>query len=250
MKVITFCNSKGGVGKTTSAFCVGSHLQAKGYKVLYIDTDSQRNLTTYLKGNIKASNNIYTLMTSDISINEVIQKTPYADLIGASYNLDLLRLEGKNKPFILRDKLKDLKNKYDFVVIDTPPHFNDLIINSLVISDYAIITTQAEVGGFIGLDTTLNNIDEIKALNNKLKALGVVITCYNPRAKEHELIRNNLKELAKKHNTSLFNTYIRRNIALSECELYQEPINTYAPGSNGNKDYLLLCDEILKRIKK
>lgn len=251
MKIITFINSKGGVGKTTSAFCVGTHLQAKGYKVLFIDTDSQRNLTSYLKGNINANKNIYTLLTSDISAIETIQQCENnTHLIGASYNLDLLKLEGKNKAFILRDKLKALNNKYDYVLIDTPPHFNDLVINALVCSDYVIVTTQAEVGGYIGLDTTLNNIKQIKTINKGLQVLGVLLTFFNSRAKEHLYIKDNIKALANKNNTSLFNTYIRRNIALSECELYQEPINIYAPSSNGNKDYLRLTDEIIKRIKK
>lgn len=250
MKTITFCNNKGGVGKTTTAFCVGAHLQAKGFKVLYIDTDSQRNLTTYLKGNANANKSIYNLLTEDISISEVIQENNNNELIGASYNLDLLKLEGKNKPYILKEKLKQLNNKYDYVLIDTPPHFNDIVINALVSSDYVIITTEAEIGGFIGLDTTLNNIQGVKSFNKNLKVLGVLVTCFNPRAKQHLYIREKLKALAKEHKTKLFNTYIRRNIALSECELYQEPINKYAPSSNGNKDYLRLTDEIIREIKK
>lgn len=250
MKVITFCNSKGGVGKTTSAFCIGSILQAKGYKVLYIDTDSQRNLTCFLKGNIQANKNIFTLMQDESSLNESIQVTPYANIIGASYNLDLLQLEGKNKPYILKNKLKEVKSKYDFVLIDTPPHFNDLVINSLVASDYAIVSTTAEIGAFMGIDTTLSNIQAIKPLNDSLKVLGVLITCYNPRAKAYEYLKNSSQELSNKYNASLFNTYIRRNVALMECEIYKEPINIYAPNSNGYKDYLRLTDEILKKIKK
>lgn len=250
MKVITFCNSKGGVGKTTSTFCIGSILQAKGFKVLYIDTDSQRNLTCFLKGNIQASKNIYTLMKEETSINESTQITPYANLIGASYNLDLLKLEGKNKPYILKEKLKEIKNKYDFILIDTPPHFNDLVINGLVASDYVIVSSTAEIGAFMGIDTTLSNIKAIQPLNNNLKVLGVLITCYNPRAKAYEYLKEESQELCKRYNTSLFNTYIRRNIALMECEIYKEPINKYAPNSNGYKDYLRLCDEILRKIKK
>lgn len=162
----------------------------------------------------------------------------------------MLRLEGKNKHFILRDKLKQLNNKYDFVLIDTPPHFNDLLINCLVASDYAVITTMSEIHGLFGLDTTLNNIETIKTLNKKLKVLGVLLTFYNPRAKEHEYIKDNIKEVADKYKTTLFNTYIRRNIALSECQLYQENICKYSKSSNGYKDYLRLSEEIIKRIKK
>lgn len=252
MKTITICNCKGGVGKTTTTLCLGALLQEKGLKVLYIDMDAQSNLTHFLSNAVDYEHKgVYELLTSKTDINELIQETPNGDIITSNALLDTINLSGhKNRLEVLKDKLKAIKGNYDYVLIDTPPHLSDLQINGILASDYILITTQCEYGSIQGLEITLDNINQAKTmLNSKTKVLGAILTFYNSRANINVFLRDKALEICQEYKTQLFNTYIRRNIALTESQYMQTPINKYAHSSNGYKDYLRLTNEILKKIK-
>lgn len=253
MKIITICNSKGGVAKTTSCLCIGAELIKKGYKVLYIDTDGQANLSYCLSDatDLQAKG-VYELLTSNKEdINELIQHTPNGDILVGNDRLNAINLSNKdNRLIVLKEKLKALKPVYDYVLIDTPPHLSDLQVNSIVACDYVLITTQAEYGSVQGLIRTLENIEELRSITKQdIKVLGAFLTFYSPRIKVYEYLRGKIKEICKEHNTTLLNTYIRRNVALSESQYMLKPITDYKQ-SNGHKDYLRLTEEIIKKLKK
>lgn len=251
MKVITICNSKGGVGKTTTTLALGSILQDKGYKVLYIDTDSQCNLTEILGGNINTIN-LKTLYDNyRLDINQTIQELDNSThLIAASPELDSLDLkQRKNIDFYLKDRLRTINNKYDYVLIDTPPHLSYLYVNMLMASNYVIVTGKADILSYRGIQKTLSNIQEVQNHNESLKVLGVLLTQFSYRSNLDQAIKDNLKGVTKEYNTKVFNTYIRQCKTLSLNQLLQKPI-TSNKACNGYKDYLRFTNEMLKDIKK
>lgn len=253
MKVITIVNCKGGVGKTTTTLCLGSILQDKSYKVLYIDTDAQSNLTECLGGSTNTSvNNIYTLYNNwHLDIKDTIQHLDNnVDLIGASDLIDTIDLsKRKNINNYLKDRLSVLKKDYDFVLIDTPPHINYLYANVLMASDYIIITSKADIFSYRGVERTLDNIEEVKKDNKELRVSGVLLTQYNRRSGLDNAIRDNLRTMLKQYNTKVFNTYIRQNKALSVNQVFKTPV-IKQKSINGYKDYLRFTEELLKEIKR
>lgn len=252
MKTITICNSKGGVGKTTTTLALGSILIDKGYKVLFIDTDGQANLTECLGGNTEEIKNLVTLYNNyRLDIRETIQALDNnINLIGANEFIDAIDLKNR-KDFnnYLKDRIQALNKDYDFILIDTPPHNNYLYANSLIASDYVIITGKPDILSYRGIEKTLNNIEEIRDYNSNLKVLGVLLTQFNNRSGLDQAIRENLKGVTKEYKTKVFNTYIRQCKTLSINQLLKKPI-TSNKASNGYKDYLRLTNEILKDIKK
>lgn len=247
MKIITICNSKGGVGKTTTTLSIGAILQDKGYRVLYIDADAQANLTESLGGNTNTKT-LYNLYDNyRLDIRDTIQVLNNGvHLIGANERLDTINLSNR-KDFnnYLKDRLSHLYKDYDYILIDTPPHLNYLYTNALYSSDYAIITGKADIFSLRGINRTLSNLKES---NMSVKVLGVLLVQYNKRSSLDNAIKDNLKALTKEYNTKVFNTYIRQCKTLSVIQLLKEPITKYR-STNGYNDYLRLVNEILKDIK-
>lgn len=238
-------NRKGGVGKTATAHALGAGLSLRGYKVLFIDLDSQCNLSFDL-GAKTAPLTALEVLTGSAKAEEAIQHTPGGDIIAGSPALAGadMTIEGTGKEYRLKEALEPLQ--YDFIIIDTPPALGVLTINALTASDRAIIPAQAEVYSLQGIGLLYEAIQAVKKYTNKsLIVEGVLITRYNGRAILSKDMKSNLEEIAQSLNTKVFQTPIRECISIKEAQAMQSDIFSYAPRSNASADYKALVEEIL-----
>ena len=203
-KVISFTNKKGGVGKTTTVVNMAAYCADLGKRVLLIDLDSQGNATTGLgfsKSALKKS--VYGVLIEEESITQNILPTevPLLDILPA--NVDLTGAEvdlvyKRNREQILKNALKDVQDKYDYVFIDCPPSLGLLTINAWVASQSVIIPLQSEYYAMEGVSQLMNTISLVKNhLNPNLHIEGVVITMYDGRAVISRQIAAEIKRFFK-----------------------------------------------------
>lgn len=251
-KIIAIANQKGGVGKSTTAINLSSGLTNLNKKVLCIDMDPQGNMTSGLginKNDIDKT--IYELLISECSIDEVIMKEVYPnlDIIPSNVNLSAAEIEIPqldNKEKILKQKIKDKYQDYDFIIIDCPPALGMLTVNSITLADSVLIPIQCEYYALEGLGQLLKTIDLIKdRLNPELKIEGIVFTMYDPRNRLSQEVIDNVKN--NLNETYIFKTVIPRNVRLAEAPSFGKPIYLYDSNSSGAKSYLELSKEVLNR---
>lgn len=255
MKVISIFNQKGGVGKTTTSINISSYLAMQGYKVLNIDIDPQGNTTSGLGFDKRTiSESIYDILTSDESIDDVMKKCELVDnffivpstmeLAGAEVEL----INKTNRETILKDKIKTMKMKFDFVFIDCPPSLGLLTINALTSSDSVLIPIQCEFYALEGVGQLVNTIQLVKkSLNKDLQVEGVIMSMYDGRTK---LSNEVVIEVKKYFKDSVYNTTIPRNIRLAEAPSFGLPIVLYDDKCKGAEAYEGLTKEFLARQKE
>ena len=246
-KVIAVVNRRGGVGKTATAHALGAGLRERGFKVLFVDLDSQSNLTFDLGAKAQALTTMEVL-TGTASAEEAIQKTQGGDIIPASPSLAGadITIEGTGKEYRLKEALEDVKG-YDYIIIDTPPALSVLTINALTSADLAVIPAQAEIHSLQGISLLNEAIEAVRRYTNpKLKIAGILITRYAGRAILSKQMKESLQERAEELKTKVFNTPIRECIAIKEAQAMQRDIFTYAPKSNATEDYNAFIDELLE----
>ena len=202
MKTICIFNQKGGVGKTTTNINLCAYLAMEGYRVLTIDIDPQGNTTSGLgvdKNNLDTS--IYDVLVSDVSItdsiinSELVQNLSLSpstvELAGAEVEL----INKENRENIIKNKLKEIENDYDYVFIDCPPSLGVLTINALTCADSVLIPIQCEFYALEGVSQLMNTIQLVKkSLNKKLSIEGVIMTMFDYRT---NLSNEVLKEVQK-----------------------------------------------------
>jgi len=248
-KIISLLNHKGGVGKTTSAINIGAGLVELGQKVLLIDLDPQANLTLSL-GIPRQKITIYE------SIRGESELVPYTvkegmDVITSSLDLSGAEMELINeagREYILRELFEPMVEKYDYIIIDCPPSLGLLTLNALTSSDYVYIPLQTEFLALQGLAKIKQIIDKVRfRLNKRLSIGGVIATMYDSRK---VLNRDVVETIHKYFGSKVFNTYIRDNVALAEAPAQRKDIFSYNRSSNGAKDYLALCKEVVERTEE
>lgn len=252
MKIISIFNQKGGVGKTTTNINLCSYLALKGYKVLTIDIDPQGNTTSGLgidKKDIEKS--IYNVITEDISLQEVIMQSPLIEnlyivpstLELAGGEVEIIDLE--NREMILKNKIKKMTEKYDYIFIDCPPSLGLLSINSLCTSDSVLIPIQAEFYALEGVGQLVNTIQLVKkSLNKSIDVEGVVMTMFDNRTKLSSEVSN---EVNKYFKNKVYKTTIPRNIRLAEAPSFGLPILLFDDKCKGAECYANLAEEFLSR---
>ena len=251
MKVISFSNFKGGVGKSSSSLCVAYSLVNRGYKVLLIDADSQANLSLSLGLDKNSDSHIGNFILGEKSFNQVAKKiSNLLQIIPSSLKVQVYEkmLSAENEyQYFLKERLEDI-NSFDYLIIDTPPALNSFTFASLVASDYLFIPAQPEIFGVEGLTTILDTVERLKKRSNKnLKIGGIFFTKYakSYRKRIHHDLVDGLRE---NYGDLIMYTTIRDNVSIAESQALKESIYNYAPQSNGAKDYDALTIEILERI--
>ncbi len=249
LKTIVVINQKGGVGKTTTTHNFGYGLLKKKKKVLLIDLDPQENLTFTVTGQVNFKESIFDVLVGDIDINQAIHHIGKMDIIPSSQALSIISkyLDEGEKENTLKNRLKALKENYDFIIIDTPPALGNLTVNALTGSDETIITAQADIFSLQGIGQLAQSINAIKEYSNpKLEIKGILLTRYNKRSILTKDMTENIQEIAENLGTKVFNAKIRECIAIKESQAMNQDIFSYSPRSNGAKDYNDLVKEYLK----
>jgi chromosome partitioning protein len=254
MKVVSIVNQKGGVGKTTSAINTAACLVALGYKILVLDFDPQNNLSSGLGVNESLRDkNLYNIILNNYHLNECILNTKikYLDIIPSKMDLAAFELDiasKKEREFLLAETIKQIKNKYDYILIDCPPSLGLLTVNALVASDYILVPVQCEYFALEGLSFLLETAETIKCnFNNKLKILGILLTMYDKRNKLTEQIESDVRGCL---GDLVFKTVIPRNVKIAECVSFGSPVINYDRACNGSVAYINFVEEMVKRYDR
>ncbi|WP_391118738.1 ParA family protein [Psychrobacillus sp. L3] len=249
-RIIAIANQKGGVGKTTTSVNLSACLAYLGKKVLLVDIDPQGNASSGVgvnKGEVNQC--IYDVLIDDVNVLETIQETKVENLYIVPATISLAGAEIElvstiSREVRLKRALLEVKDKYEYIIIDCPPSLGLLTINSLTASDAIIIPVQCEFYALEGLSQLLSTIRLVqKHLNKNLEIDGVLLTMFDART---NLGIQVIEEVKKYFQEKVYKTIIPRNVRLSEAPSHGEPIIIYDPKSRGAEVYLDLAKEVIR----
>jgi chromosome partitioning protein len=249
-KVISLANQKGGVGKTTTAINLGASLAVLEKKTLVIDADPQANATSGTGFDLKKiKTSIYECLIDEVDPKRIVLNSELDNLDVIPSHIDLVgaEIEMLNIPereYRLKKVVEQVKDAYDYVLIDCSPSLGLITVNALTASDSVILPVQCEYFALEGLGKLLNTIKIIQnRLNPELEIEGFLLTMYDARLR----LSNQVVEEVRKHfQDMVFETIVQRNIKLSEAPSFGKPAIIYDAESKGAINYLNLAREILQ----
>lgn len=259
-KIIAFANNKGGSGKSTTCSNVGYGLALLGKRVLLIDGDMQMNLTLSFFDEeaalaiAKGQKNLYQAMRAEADLTDYIIPTPYTglDIVPSSTLMSSIEHELFTKwerETILRRALASTvaAERYDYILIDSPPTLGGWVMNILAASDFLLIPLEASPWGLFGLANMFNFYAQVKKLAKDLDLLGVVITKADERKNYFKETRKTLGEL---DNVYVFESFIRVDSAVEWAQDNSKPVLAYKKNSRSAKEYLQLAKEIMEHVDR
>lgn len=248
-KIVSVANQKGGVGKTTTSINLSTILAKRGKKVLLIDADPQGNATSGLGIEKEQQFSIYDVLIEDIEVENTLQSTQVKNLDLCPSNINLAGAEVQlvsieNREFRLKSKLENIREQYDYILIDCPPSLGLVTLNAFTASDSVLIPIQCEYYALEGLGQLLNTIELVRDhMNKDLKVEGALLTMYDARTNLSNQVVNEVK---KYFGDRVYKNVIPRNVRLSEAPSYGMPISLYDPRSKGAKAYEKFAKEFIK----
>lgn len=250
--IITVANQKGGVGKTTTAINISSAFSLIGKRTLLVDMDPQAHSTICcIPDSTSIDKSLYdVLINSRENIENIIFNSTIPGLDIAVSKISMAKLEtvlaGEiDGHFRLKDSLEQIKNKYDIIVVDTPPTLGLITLNAFVAATHILIPIQPSYLSLEGTDDLLETIEKVKRVANpNLQIIGVLITLFDKRT---NIAKDGEKRIKKVFGNIVLKTFISKSVKLEESPAYKESVFTYAPSSIGAIQYKKAAEEILNR---